>query len=573
MNQLRTIVDYDIIHRLNLRPDTYAHGDIAVYDNLTNTFNIRHNNNLRDDFDSAYISRRFSRHKMVCWVVTINPISFVNTYRQHYRTFQDFFVWLIHFKELSDYDMIIACQYAQHTGLHAHVCVLSPQDLPQEDMTRLNDVFSGQYTIETTELELYTQIKPKTDIECNYTFQKIKSPCSYIHYLQRNQTNTFATICSNKAMGDLIQYFDRKVIFPEGSQPKKMKICDDIKINSTNDLVLFFMRKLHDNVPTYNDVLKDPNVQLYLHVPNLKQIWENCLTQFKASLTHEKNLNFIIQKIESLQRRAHHGCSCPVYELLRHQRIDIDDFEKSFLIWLLGIGHIQKKNVLLFEGPPDTGKSFFARMIWELFYMHERVVNDGLFSFGNAPGSGCLLWEETHIPPELADMAKLIMEGNPSVAVAIKNKPSQILNKRIPMIITNNKELSVYCPSAKDAFDARCFKFKFTETLPRICTNKLHFCPFVYPSDSVYYSNYGTLEDDDTSATYHGAEKASVVDCLEFHELSTDSVLSFIVSCLINQKDILSQIPHNLYSIDTFNSLKKLSESYVCARSSFLLEH
>lgn len=86
--------------------------------------------------------------------------------------------------------------------------------------------------------------------------------------------------------------------------------------------------------------------------------------------------------------------------------------------------------------------------------LHSRT-NGGLFLFAIAPGTGCLLWEKTHIAPELADMAKLIMEGNPTVAVAIKNKPSQTLGKRIPFIITNNKKHGVYCSQSQAAFRRR----------------------------------------------------------------------------------------------------------------------
>lgn len=268
---------------------------------------------------------------------------------------------------------------------------------------------------------------------------------------------------------------------------------------------------------------------------NLKSIWENCYQQFSATLTHEQNILHILSKIEDIPNNE--LCACPMIDLLIHQGISPSVFGAALCKWFFAL---EKRNVLLFKGPQNTGKSTIARIIWDQFLLHQRIVNDGIFSFGNAPGSGCLLWEETHIPPELADITKLIMEGEPTVAVAIKNKPSQMLNKRIPMLITNNHELGVYCPHEQPNFDARCFKFDFPRqiTPELLCTNKVHYC------DSIDTVDHTSLSSQ--SAPCHQPEATlsedSVEDCTKFHKLTTKSFLTFMILSLYNNPRFLAKL-------------------------------
>lgn len=389
--------------------------------------------------------------------------------------------------------------------------------------------------------------------EIHHTFQPIKSACSYLHYLQSVDKGTFYIIASNEEMAKLFCNFDKNIIFPSDSAPKRLKrTVDGTVIKSDNDLVLFFMQKLHSNVTNYNKVLKDWNIQRFLHIPNLKNIWENCLHQFRSGLSHERNVCFILNSA-LLYAQKNVLCCCPVLDILHYQNIDVDKFQTDLVIWLFGTDITQKRNALLFQGPPDSGKSFFARALWDLFYCHERIVNDGLFSFANAPGAGCLLWEETHIPPELAEITKLILEGNPTVAVSIKGKNSVMLNKRVPIIITNNKDLGVYCQNNQSAFDARCFKYVFARKVPKLCQSSIHTCDYVMSPDAEDSSYSNVTTSNPSSPSHNEDENPSVQNCVPFHPLTSVSVKSFIVRSIIHNLDVIEDLPQHLYTVELYN--------------------
>lgn len=92
----------------------------------------------------------------------------------------------------------------------------------------------------------------------------------------------------------------------------------------------------------------------------------------------------------------------------------------------------------MFYGPANCGKSHLARVLWKCFALNTRILSDGIFSFANLIGSGCALWGE------LVDQTKLILEGEPDITITIKQKSSEKLGKRVPIIITSNSLLWKY---------------------------------------------------------------------------------------------------------------------------------
>lgn len=56
-------------------------------------------------------------------------------------------------------------------------------------------------------------------------------------------------------------------------------------------------------------------------------------------------------------------------------------------------------------------------------------------------------------------MCKLAMEGQRNMSVAIKNQASQQLTKRVPILMTTNKDISTYCSSERGAINVRSYKF------------------------------------------------------------------------------------------------------------------
>lgn len=155
---------------------------------------------------------------------------------------------------------------------------------------------------------------------------------------------------------------------------------------------------------------------------------------------------------------------------------------------LIGYFKQIKKNVLLLQGPPNTGKSYTAREFWKIFTIHTRLVQDGIFTFQNLINSDCALWEEPMITNENVDTTKLILEGEKDVSIAIKNQATQKLHKRIPIIITTNKPLYQYCSSEQQALNARCYKFYTHNIIDKddVCDKDNHYCNI---SDTGGYPN------------------------------------------------------------------------------------
>lgn len=75
--------------------------------------------------------------------------------------------------------------------------------------------------------------------------------------------------------------------------------------------------------------------------------------------------------------------------------------------------------------------------MWKQFLPHTRIVQDGIFTFANLINSGCGLWDEPFIAPDMADITKLVLERCPNVQISIKTKGSQVPHKELPIIINN----------------------------------------------------------------------------------------------------------------------------------------
>lgn len=103
--------------------------------------------------------------------------------------------------------------------------------------------------------------------------------------------------------------------------------------------------------------------------------------------------------------------------------------------------NVGKKNVMLFLGKSNAENSHVARLIWQLFPIHTRIIQYGIFSFSNLINSDCGLWDEPIITPELADTIKLILECEKDVNIAIKMRPVKNYKKKVPVLITSNHEL------------------------------------------------------------------------------------------------------------------------------------
>ena len=117
-----------------------------------------------------------------------------------------------------------------------------------------------------------------------------------------------------------------------------------------------------------------------------------------------------------------------------------------------------KINTMMFEGPPNAGKSFLIRSLLPIARFYAEI-NPGMtgnnFMFQEAPS--LIIMEEPHIDSATAEKLKLIMEGADTF-VPVKNTADKII-RRTPFFITSNQEMWKWCTQNKAAFEARMYHY------------------------------------------------------------------------------------------------------------------
>lgn len=147
-------------------------------------------------------------------------------------------------------------------------------------------------------------------------------------------------------------------------------------------------------------------------------------------------------------------------------------------------------------------------------------------------GTGCALWDEPFISPELADQTKLVLEGKPDITITIKQKSAEKLGKRVPVIITSKSHLWKYCSNEATPFLERCFKFDFTKqiTSSYYCTHDEHYCSCL---DSTSGTNNPFTSDVQLQDNQRGwTSENHFVDCERSHPIEQNHGLSFLVFCM-----------------------------------------
>lgn len=523
-------------------PNNYIYNrkTIFLYDHDLNDFTeFVSNNDKYHDFninrESAELyTKTYNQYHAYSFVITIDRLTHLI---KHYPAIYYIIHELIKTKIEDSINLgidHILCIFEQGEirGYHANIIIFMYQPLNKDALDEIKDLWYSSIEIDVKNFDLENILKAwkstnlSKSIRFIQTYQKIKSVASYIHYMTKDP---HTIIASDLVTLKMFLSFDRTFIFPESSIPKKRKTTDNnTSIFSNNDVTCFFLNLLNKGVFDYQESMKYPQIQNYLHLSNLHTIWENCRVNFLSNLTHEKNIIKIINDFMNLPYK--NKCACPVFEWLNYQNIDIDTFMSNVATWLMCKS---KKNCLQFIGSADAGKSHFAEKIWKLFYFHQRIIQDGLFSFRNCVNAGCCLWDEPFISQDIAETAKLILEGKPNVFVAIKGKDSQCLNKRIPFIITTNHEIYRYCSSARDAFDVRCYKYKCNNPFPNeFCTSSNHYCHKL-DENSDTAQTLGSAASSFDCPTKGGTSQT----CTKFHVLKDHHMLSFIAYVLYQFKE------------------------------------
>lgn len=510
------------------------------------------------------LSLKYDSYKMYSWVFKLDPFSF-DTVRTMWHMQADRIFGIL-YKYITKYITVNINKYIYTLGVsennkrayHMHFVALAPRYLSKTDIQKIKTYISNIdiHLLCSCELErndmtvLPDSLFNPTPIECDImhdggwrrdaagyhtkhiilldTYQQIKSTSSFINYLRKNPYQIFH---ANLEIGEYFVNYNPTHVFAANTYAKYANedTIANKQILTSKPIVLLFFKLFRKGEFEYNDVLRNPTVQEYLHIPNLKAIYQNCIQQFLATQTHVKNLlclmeNFLAQPIENC-------CACPMFEWLDSQQIDTTIFMRAITEWLNGVG---KKNALYLQGIPNAGKSHVARLIWKQLLFNRRIVQDGIFTFANCLNSGCMLWDEPFVSPDLADTTKLILEGTPDVNIVRKNEASAKLGKRVPIIITSNTIIYKYCSGERQAFEERYFHFScnraITEDMFCSSTNN-HFCMYLDSANSTT-SPFGNQLSNEISLG-PGETTPREKTCQGLHRLLEHHVLTFLVRCLI----------------------------------------
>lgn len=364
-------------------------------------------------------------------------------------------------------------------GYHINYCVLTTQPLNTSQI----DIFFKALSLDEITLK-YENIK--MTISPIVKHQAIKSPGSWLNYLTKKPV----VILSNKIeILQMVTNFKASHVFPNNSKSRSYKrTIDGDLIHSTNEMVQFFYRCFDEGLIDKHQILKVTDSQRFFHLQNFDRTYQTCHNAYlsRRTLTHE--LLYILQQYNDLSKE--NKCFCPINDWLDWQELDTDDVMKKFENWLFGVF---KRNVLYFIGPANCGKSHIARLIWSCFLSHKIILQDGIFSFANLQNAGVALWEEPLVLPDFIDTVKLIFEGEANTEVAVKNQASLKLGKRIPIIVTTNKEITTYCSNQQEFVEARLFRFTCRNSIStdNFCKNRNteHYCPLITDHTESIQSN------------------------------------------------------------------------------------
>lgn len=352
-------------------------------------------------------------------------------------------------------------EYSETNGLHFHILYLKDTKWTVSDQNKLQEIFNS-----TQNTKFYDNINFKWSSKLQIT----KSIASFINYMRKE---SIYFLCNSFETAITLAHFDRSMFFKEDSTPKYLqpKLFKNEQ-QAKQEYIQFLIDKFENGITEFGEIEKDNTIRKFLGISNYNQMYKNIFNQFCSSNT----LPCLIQRMTTNFTNKYHSlCPCPVFDWLKLQELDHNDFMDAFYKWLM---QTTKKNTFILQGIPNAGKSHFAQAVWQSFTIHTRLLQDGIFTFANLINSDCALWEEPLITPDNVDMCKLALEGQHNISVAIKNQASKQLTKRVPILITTNKDISTYCSSERQAIHVRSYKFICNTPIydDMFCKSVIHTC-------------------------------------------------------------------------------------------------
>nr|QTE04100.1 MAG: nonstructural protein [Cecropis daurica parvoviridae sp.] len=532
--------------------DTLQTGDISLYYEPENTFleldKYTFSPSIQLKAKDRYLTLKYNSKKLYSWVIQVDPFSYSNIYepdkcKKFFRyTIQN----LLKFSPLKNKNYMAVLQDGQKKGLHAHLVLFEDNELSKCTLNSYIEFFntcnnSGGINIVRNEDDM--EIIDYHQLVYSNTYQKIKSSGSFINYLRNPYKFFFHLIVSQNEIWEMFSTFNKNYIFEQGTSAKKMKMLNENKtVNSDNACVIFMLQQLNNGISTYAELMKDIRIQQFLHLSNIQNIWNNCLQNFSVNNNHANNIKYILQCANEVSEE--NLCACAVFDWLKIQKINILDFVFDFNHFFFKLNN--KRNMLLLEGIPNSGKSFFTKPFWELFLLHRRCTNEEKFSFSNVPGSGAILWDDPHVSPDTVDLVKQLTEGDRTMEIPIKGAKSQIVNSDPVYFFNVNKPLWRYCHSEREALIARGYYYTANVSITdKFCTNAEHYCNRL---DAVH----NTVQTSESESSEENLQNSSgpadsSANCFgRQHLINKNQVLSFIIILAkynyINNPDIYYSI-------------------------------
>lgn len=539
-----------LLNKISLYNETYnninstdnTEIEYSLHDSTELYRNYNFNMLLNDvtEQEAKTLALNWTAKRIISFYIHIDTVSYYDDYKipiyMYDKIFEEYkkeiaIIYENDFK-MSNYSFLGVLEKSPNKGFHLHLLVLSTLILNKKRVDKILKNFE-------TRTIMYSIIHNNQEgtINDNDYMRKfpiitnadiVKSPGGIFHYLQKNPLKVY---CDKFELVKMFMYFKKEYIFPAGTQAKYQKLKTNTLTLTKDPLTILFFNMFNEGILDYNDIIQDVRLQPYLSKPSLKVIYTNVFANFSASLNHIKNLLMICNKYKLLDIKQR--CACSVIEFFRYQNIDINLALEHMFKWLTCCS---KRNCLWFHGPADCGKSHLARLIWKCFILNTRIVSDGIFSFANLLKSGCALWDEPFIGPDLADQTKLVLEGEPDIDITIKNKGSERLGKRVPIIITSNSYLWKYCTAEKVPFEKRTFLFSFTKPIDSFyfCKETEHYCSFL----DTQHSTFNPFTDNERiqNNKRRRSSETRVFNCEKNHSIEQNHVLSFIILSLLRYK-------------------------------------
>nr|QTE03886.1 MAG: nonstructural protein [Tarsiger cyanurus parvoviridae sp.] len=229
------------------------------------------------------------------------------------------------------------------------------------------------------------------------------------------------------------------------------------------------------------DVMIKKAVELYRAEEVCKPIWDrfNKATTMTSAAETDTYMSY--------------ADSCMWYDKwIEHQGFDGTQFTEA-VFDVLSRRH-RKKNTLMLEGEPNSGKSWIIRSILPHYkYWGEcHGVGGGGYAFAwqSCLETGLIMMEEPMLDPTTIEQAKLILEGAPTY-IKVKCKQDALL-RPTPVFITSNNPLWKWCSSARGALTERMFHFRCKSMRDLKGVTKL-LNPYLWVNKYVHYAQANKL--------------------------------------------------------------------------------